>query len=312
MDFTVPEDSFNIQAKIQGTEPADQNAQNNETQTPLIVPDKDTDSDGTVDRLDSDDDNDGLTDEQESQKGTNSLKADTDGDGYNDKIDAFPLNSQEWLDTDADGSGNNADADDDNDGWSDEQEKSRGTDPLRKDTDSDGVMDREDYYPLDPLKSAQEAERNIFQPSANTNVNQQASNINQPAANLEEVYQDLIQSGGATATAEKIANQPLEKLAEVVEKVSGQTVIFWRLANPLVWLVIAIVLVAAMLVIVFLKTKGRIKKPFDGLHKEKSFSSPVQNLPPVRKETVMRKTLPPNVINLKDLINKKKQDTNSK
>src|SRR3989344_5781343 len=132
VDFTVPADSFNIQAKVQGTEPADQNSSNNESQTTLIVPD-----------------------------------ADTDGDGVNDKADVFPLNAAEWQDTDADNIGDNADVDDDNDGWSDSQEQSRGTDPLRKDTDGDGVNDPQDYYPLDPLKSVQEQTRNIFQPPTN-------------------------------------------------------------------------------------------------------------------------------------------------
>lgn len=306
VDFTVPEDSFNVQAKIQGSDPADQNAQNNETQTALIVPDKDTDSDGLVDRLDADDDNDGLTDQQEQAKGTNSLKADTDNDGYNDKADVFPLEAKEWQDTDADGIGDNADVDDDNDGWSDDQEKARGTDPLRKDTDSDGVNDPQDYYPLDPLKSAKEPERNIFQPT-NTNVKGPAANVNQAAIDLEKAYQNS-QGSSATATAEKIASQPLEKISEVVEKVSGQVISFWRLTNPLVWIISGIVLVLILLVVVFLKTKSAVKERPVRLSQLRPKAPLIHNLPPVRKETMVRKTLPPNVINLKDLINKKKSN----
>src|SRR3989338_9170509 len=108
VDFTVPQSSFNVLAKIQGTEPADQNSSNNESQTTLIVPDKDTDGDWTVDRLDGDDDNDGLTDVEEQAKATDPLRADTDGDGVNDKADVFPLNAAEWQDTDADNIGDNA------------------------------------------------------------------------------------------------------------------------------------------------------------------------------------------------------------
>ncbi|PIT90553.1 MAG: hypothetical protein COU22_01535, partial [Candidatus Komeilibacteria bacterium CG10_big_fil_rev_8_21_14_0_10_41_13] len=65
VDFTVPSEVFNIGARVQGTEPTDQNNSNDETQTALITPDIDTDGDGTVDRLDNDDDNDGLTDIEE-------------------------------------------------------------------------------------------------------------------------------------------------------------------------------------------------------------------------------------------------------
>ena len=118
VDFIVPESSFNILAKIQGTDPADQDPSNNETQTTLITPEHDTDADGIVDSQDTDDDNDGLLDNQENEDSCPyRLKADSDNDGVNDGNDAFPCNSAESVDTDADGIGNNADVDDDNDGW---------------------------------------------------------------------------------------------------------------------------------------------------------------------------------------------------
>lgn len=315
VDFIIPQDSFNVLARIQGTEPADQNSGNNETQTALIIPDKDTDSDGTVDRLDNDDDNDGSTDAEEQSKGTDPLKADTDSDGYNDKIDYFPLNSSEWLDTDADGIGNNADVDDDNDGWSDSQEQSRGTDPLRKDTDGDGVNDPQDYYPLDPLKSVQEETRNIFQPAAlNNNANQNVAaapepnqNINQPIATLQDLQEQLDSITASEETSKKLENQPLEKINEVVEKVSGTSKGFFRFNNYLMWLILAIVIVAAAAVYVFIKSGKSGRKPLDSLMAEKprvKSSAPAIISPPADTQQPTRK-LPPNVINLKDL-NKRK------
>ena len=52
-------------------------------------------------------------------------------------------------DNDDDGIPDDEDPDDDNDGLTDEEEANLGTDPFDSDTDSDGVIDSEDYYPLD-------------------------------------------------------------------------------------------------------------------------------------------------------------------
>lgn len=306
VDFTVPADSFNIQAKVQGTEPADQNSSNNESQTTLIVPDKDTDGDGTVDRLDGDDDNDGLTDVEEQAKATDPLRADTDGDGVNDKADVFPLNAAEWQDTDADNIGDNADVDDDNDGWSDSQEQSRGTDPLRKDTDGDGVNDPQDYYPLDPLKSVQEQTRNIFQPSTNQATTQEPAAGNQegPIETLQDLQNQLNDITGSAETARKLEEQPIEKLSEVVEKVSGSSKKFFSLNNYLLWLILAIVLVIGAIVLVFLRTRKPGQKPMDSLKKEAFKAAPAVIQTKVKPSLAQRK-LPPNVINLKDLTKKK-------
>lgn len=90
VDFTVPDGAFNIRAEIKGTEPADQNTQNNVAVGAMQFPKKDTDRDGTIDDRDEDDDNDGLTDTEEAALSSDPLKSDTDGDGTNDKLDAFP------------------------------------------------------------------------------------------------------------------------------------------------------------------------------------------------------------------------------
>lgn len=165
VDFTVPDSSFNILARIQGTQPADQNSANDQVLTKLFQPDIDTDGDGIANSIDPDDDNDGLTDLQEQAAGTNPLLVDSDGDGVNDAQDKFPLDKNEQLDTDNDGVGNNADSDDDNDGLSDSDEIIAGTDPLKSDSDGDGVSDKNDYYPLDASRSSQS--RDIFSPPAN-------------------------------------------------------------------------------------------------------------------------------------------------
>ena len=53
VDFTLPDDSFNIKAEIRGTAPEDQNLSNNEALTPLYRPLKDTDADGILDENDN-------------------------------------------------------------------------------------------------------------------------------------------------------------------------------------------------------------------------------------------------------------------
>ncbi|GEM_PF-2995078 len=112
MDFTVPDQSFNIRAVLQGID-RDENGSNNEIVTSLITPTPDTDHDSIPDTTDNcstifntdqidhdgdklgdvcddDDDNDGIPDAREISMGTNPFAADTDGDGVNDATDAFP------------------------------------------------------------------------------------------------------------------------------------------------------------------------------------------------------------------------------
>lgn len=93
VDWTVPSGSFNIMARIKAPDPADQNLQNNQAITPLIIPLKDTDGDKIPDIDDPDDDNDGLSDEDESNLGTDQADPDSDNDGVNDGSDAYPTDA---------------------------------------------------------------------------------------------------------------------------------------------------------------------------------------------------------------------------
>ena len=310
VDFVIPENSFNVLAKIQGTEPVDQNSSNNQEQTVLIYPDKDTDADGTVDRLDSDDDNDGLSDAEEQSLGTNPLKADTDNDGYNDKADRFPLNAAEWQDTDNDGAGDNADVDDDNDGWSDVQEKSYGTDPLKKDTDGDGLADPQDYFPLD--RSRTEKPRDIFQPQAK--ANQDSASADELAAaedntedvnNLEELQRELADLNEGQEVAPEPAEENLEKIGLPVEKSDNKIKDFFRFDNWLLWIGGAIVLVLlAIAFVMFLPgRRSSPRKSLDSFNKSAG-NKPAGAVRPGLNQEFRRTS--PNVINLKDLNKNKK------
>ncbi len=307
VDFIVPDQTFNIEAKVQGTEPADQNAANDATQTKVITPDKDTDSDGTVDRLDKDDDNDGLSDDEEKTIGTDPLKIDSDGDGYNDKADLFPLAAKEWADTDADGQGNNADIDDDNDGLSDAQEQAKGTDPLRRDTDSDGVIDSQDFYPLDAKRSVEEKARDIFQSPAKPSPAEPAAaltNSSPEVKNLADLQKQLNDLTSASATVSKLAESVPERLTDVIEKVSVQAVSFWRLNNFFLWLIALLILVLAVLIFLFWRSQKKEPKNLDALAQADSSLAAVH--PALPQESLRQdQKLPPNVINLKDFIKKR-------
>lgn len=175
INWKVKAGTYNIEAKIIGLNPADDNIGNNETIKKGFFVDLDTDKDGIGNSKDPDEDNDGLTNEEEVTKGTNPLLADTDGDKVNDKIDAFPLDKTEWRDTNSNGVGDNKDpdadgdglanqdeiqkygtnplsSDSDNDGLNDKQEIQANTDPNKPDTDGDGTIDSKDKFPLDASK----------------------------------------------------------------------------------------------------------------------------------------------------------------
>lgn len=175
VDWQVSTGTYNITAKISGTQPNDQNADNNIAEKKDFFVDLDTDRDGIGNKDDTDIDNDGLTNDQEASLGTNPNKADSDGDGINDNIDAFPLDPAEWHDTNNNGIGDNTDPDADGDGLMNEDEvKIYGTSPLsfdsdgdgvndpqeltdktnpnKADTDGDGINDLEDLYPTDGTK----------------------------------------------------------------------------------------------------------------------------------------------------------------
>ena len=116
VDFIVPSSSFNIQAQVRGTDPADVDESNNTAITGKFKPILDDDRDGI--------------------------------ENANDNCSSS--SNPDQADVDADGEGNACDADDDNDGLSDEVEEELGTDTTMTDTDGDGVEDQSDAFPTDP------------------------------------------------------------------------------------------------------------------------------------------------------------------
>ncbi len=119
LDFVVPPGSFNIQAKIQGTDPEDLNTENDFMITNTLVPIEDADRDGIPD------------DQDNCPQTSNTNQQNTDSDTFGDACDS----------------------DDDNDGLSDEVEIELGSSTTVTDTDADGVDDASDAYPTDPNRS---------------------------------------------------------------------------------------------------------------------------------------------------------------
>ena len=111
----------------------------------------DSDTDGTIDALDTnnnlDKDEDGLSDSLEAQLNTDPTKADTDGDGIND-AEEVGENPDQPLDSDLDGIIDALDtvndSDSDNDGLSDAQEEKLASNPQEVDSDNDGINDNEE------------------------------------------------------------------------------------------------------------------------------------------------------------------------
>jgi hypothetical protein len=122
VDFVVPRGDFNIRTEIKGTDPGDENPDNDVAITKLFSP-----------------------------------IIDDDGDGAENEDDNCPddANSSQ-ADTDADGAGDACDEDDDDDALSDEVEEELGTDPRDADTDGDGVADKSDAYPTDSARTVAE------------------------------------------------------------------------------------------------------------------------------------------------------------
>ena len=175
IDWVAVAGNNNIEAKIIGTNPKDENIENNSAARENYFVDVDTDKDGIGDAKDTDDDNDGVPDDQEKILGTDSKNPDTDEDGVKDNVDVFPLDKTEWRDTNNNGIGDNIDPDadgdgltnydeihkygtnplnpdSDSDGVQDKKETEIGTNPNKADTDGDGVIDSQDAYPLDSNK----------------------------------------------------------------------------------------------------------------------------------------------------------------
>jgi hypothetical protein len=118
VDFIVPNGDFNIRAQIRGTDPADENTDNDVAVTRLLTPiqdndrdgvenvsdncpsvsnasQEDIDEDGKGNACDDDDDGDGITDDVETELGTNPFVVDTDGDGVSDATDAYPTDASQ-------------------------------------------------------------------------------------------------------------------------------------------------------------------------------------------------------------------------
>ena len=151
-----------------------------EVECEILYDSTDTDSDGTVDSIDTDDDNDGVLDPNDAFPLDSTETTDTDGDGVGDNTDTdddgdgvpdvsddFPLDETESVDTDEDGIGDNSDTDDDGDGVPDVNEGDIDGDGIDDnddadtdgdgtlnvddlDDDNDGVPDASDAFPTDP------------------------------------------------------------------------------------------------------------------------------------------------------------------
>ncbi len=87
----------------------------------------------------ADKDRDGLADYEEPFYGTNWLVFDTNSDYLADGVNVFTGLAALSNDTDGDGLSNIV-------------EIAQGTSPILKDTDSDGVNDKDDPFPLNPLR----------------------------------------------------------------------------------------------------------------------------------------------------------------
>lgn len=93
VDFTLPRGTFNIRAVVQGSNPADRNAENDTAITPLYSTISDADRDGVIDDDDNCDNDQNASQEDFDHDGIgNVCDPDDDGDDVADATDPEPLN----------------------------------------------------------------------------------------------------------------------------------------------------------------------------------------------------------------------------
>lgn len=164
VDFTVPQNDFNIRVQVQGTNPADQNPANDTAVSALFSVVK-------------------------------------DGDGRPDNADNCPtVANADQLDTDGDGQGNACDTDDDNDGIPDANEGNLGTSPTNQDSDGDGVNDGQDAFPADPNRTQIPPPAPAPAPAPAPTPTPSPAPAPTPAAKEKETPALAASPGGETAT----------------------------------------------------------------------------------------------------------------
>lgn len=170
VDFVVPASDFNIRAEIQGTDPADQNDNNNTAITQMFHP-----------------------------------IIDDDRDGIENTSDNCPQASNpNQLDSDSDTLGDACDDDDDNDGLSDSVENELGSNPLAKDSDNDGVADPNDAFPTDATKTSHEVPKSKPTPTPQPKLEPTP----EPAAEPEQIATaPSDEPSPITAILNKVADQ---------------------------------------------------------------------------------------------------------
>jgi hypothetical protein len=229
VDWTAPAGSFNIRADINGQNPKDENASNDQLISSLFVPLPDTDGDSNPDEDDNDDDNDTIPDNDEIIGGTDPLVKDTDNDGCLDNVDKFPLDPALCIDTDGDGIDDKNDPDDDNDGWSDEKENKVGTDPKNPDSDKDGYIDSKDYCPMYATCTVAPEKKETISSDNNANLNTAPDDVAAANSNLNQAPDQLVLGDNEVASIDlndfkKDKGEPLVTINAVAK--DWQTFIF--------------------------------------------------------------------------------------
>lgn len=192
VDFTIPYGTFNIRAVIQGSNPTDQNVENDSALTPLYTAIADDDRDGALN------DNDNCPNE---------------------------VNAQQ-TDNDSDGIGDDCDVDDDNDGTGD------SSDAFPTDATRTGQETMVTTAPLSPKASGTTTEKtstassvaiiDTSTPSSHTETNQLSPSTQNAATVVEDgtttSSTDLVSDVNTPATAHATAKLTISPLAQFVSR----------------------------------------------------------------------------------------------